>query len=260
MNLQPEPSPLGSPEPIGKLEPEFQDAYTSYNMENTPYNATSLLKVLQPSIQKGIRAHVGPRPGPLVGSHARKIALQAVSSYDPYRAKLSTHVINHLKGLRRVARNQQSVVPVPERVRLDANYLYRMEQEFEDENGREATTTELADYAKVSVTRIEHIRKFRNPLATGTLQARVDAGGETSGFSPAVASNAGHQAWVRAVYSDLNPTNKLIMEYTLGLNGKGQLSNADIARKLRLTPGAISQRKASIQAILNKEQELSPFG
>jgi DNA-binding NarL/FixJ family response regulator len=50
------------------------------------------------------------------------------------------------------------------------------------------------------------------------------------------------------------------MEHTLGLHGKKVLSNQEIARKLRLTPGAVSQRKATIQQLLNQEQELSPFG
>lgn len=256
-NLTPQPPKL---EPIGKLEPEFQEAYTAFNMESTPRNATNILTLLKDPIAKGVRAYAGARPSPLMKSHARRIALQAVRSYNPQHAKLSTHVINHLKGLRRVGRQQEQVAHIPERVRLDSRYLYQQELEFEDEHGREPTVEELADYAHVSVGRIEHVNRFRTPMATGTVQSRLDAGGEMGNFNPAVASSAGHQAWVRAVYSDLNATNRLILEHTIGLQGKKILSNQELARRLNLTPGAVSQRKATIQQLLNQEQELSPFG
>jgi DNA-directed RNA polymerase specialized sigma subunit len=249
-----------TPKPIGKLEPEFQDAYTAFNLDATPRNATNLLTVLQPTIQKGIQAYAGRKPGTLVKSQARRLALQAARSYNPSQARLSTHVINHLQGLRRFSRQQQEIIHVPERVQLDSRYLFHQEQEFEDQYGREPTIQELADYAKVSVARIEHVNKFRSPLATGTMQSRLDAGGEMGNFNPAVQNLAGHRAWVRAVYDDLNATNRIIMEHTLGLHGKKVLSNQEIARKLRLTPGAVSQRKATIQQLLNQEQELSPFG
>ena len=249
-----------TPEPIGKLEPEYQDAYTAFNLDATPRNASNLLTVLQPTIKKGIKAYAGRHPGPLVTSQARKIALQAARSYNPGQARLGTHVINHLKGLRRFSRQQQEVIHVPERVKLDSRYLYQQEMEFEDEYGREPTVHELADYAKVSVGRIEHVNKFRSPMATGTMQSRLDAGGEIGNFNPAVANLAGHRAWVRAIYDDLNATNRLILEHTLGLYGKKVMSNQELARKLRLTPGAVSQRKATIQNLLNQEQELSPFG
>ena len=50
------------------------------------------------------------------------------------------------------------------------------------------------------------------------------------------------------------------MENSLGMNGRKVLSNQELARKLNRSPGAISQAKARIQELLNKEDELSPFG
>lgn len=243
----------------GKLEPEFREPFSMYQLEPTPKNATSLLNVLRPTVDKGIRAHVGRQVSPTTRSHAKKITLQAVRSYDPRQSKLSTHVINHLKGLRRVTRQQQQVLKVPERVVLDQRYLHSMSEEFEDKWGREPTTYELADYAKIPVKRIEYVRQYHAPLSGGQVQAQTDAGGEVSGASPAVQSPAAHQAWIEAVYSDMNPTNQLIMEMTLGLHGKKRRSNQEIAARLKLSPGAISQRKWLIQRAIDREAELSPF-
>jgi len=57
----------------------------------------------------------------------------------------------------------------------------------------------------------------------------------------------------------MDATNQKIMEWTFGLYGSPQLSNQAIAQRLKLSPGAISQRKANIQRILDQEQDLSVF-
>jgi hypothetical protein len=57
----------------------------------------------------------------------------------------------------------------------------------------------------------------------------------------------------------MDPINQKIMEHSLGLHGQPRLPNHEIAKLLRLSPGAISQRKARIQQTLDKESELSPF-
>jgi hypothetical protein len=61
------------------------------------------------------------------------------------------------------------------------------------------------------------------------------------------------------VYDDLGPTDKLIMDLTLGRNGRRKVSTAEIAQKLRMTPGAISQRAAKIQAMLDKRHTQGGF-
>jgi DNA-binding Lrp family transcriptional regulator len=54
------------------------------------------------------------------------------------------------------------------------------------------------------------------------------------------------------VYGDLDNTNKLIMDMSLGRNGRKQTSVQEIARRLNITPGAVSQRAAKIQQMLNQ--------
>jgi DNA-binding NarL/FixJ family response regulator len=51
----------------------------------------------------------------------------------------------------------------------------------------------------------------------------------------------------------------VILEHALGLHGKPVLQNQQIAKKLRLSPGAVSQRKAKIQAKLNLQDDLHVF-
>lgn len=57
------------------------------------------------------------------------------------------------------------------------------------------------------------------------------------------------------VYNSVGPIEKKIMEWT-DPSRKVQLSNNEIASKLRLSPGAVSQRKAKIQEMLGAVREL----
>jgi len=239
---------------FGKLEPEFQQPYMAFSRDPNPHNTSQMLTALKPVIQSGVKSHVG-KVNPISTSQARKLTLQAMKTYDPTKAKLSTHVHNHLQGLRRLTRQQTSGVRVPERIALDHGHMMRAIAELEDDLGREPTTDELADYSRLSRKRIAQLRKFQPGVAQGTLTAAGEAG--QAGWNPAVQQES--DAWLRLVHSDMDATNQKIMEWTFGLYGSPQLSNQAIAQRLKLSPGAISQRKANIQRILDQEQDLSVF-
>jgi len=51
----------------------------------------------------------------------------------------------------------------------------------------------------------------------------------------------------------------LIMDMTLGRNGKRRTPTQEIARKLGITPGAVSQRAAKIQTMLDKRYTQGGF-
>lgn len=246
--------------PQNFLESKFAEPYNAFVADPSRTNKSVLLTALKPTISRGIRANIGMgATGATTESHARRLALQALRTYDPARSGLGTHVTNHLQGLRRIQRHQTHILSTPERVSLDQQRLVQAANELEDRLGEEPTSQQLADYTGVSPTRIEYVRKFKSPLATGMLSTITGPSGEGTGFSPAVQQQRASQAWLQAVYGDLNQLNKKIMEWSLGLYGQEQLSNQAIAAKLGLTPGAITQRKAAIQQMLDKERELSPF-
>ena len=238
-----------------KLESKYSAPYDLWKRNPTPSNAGALLKTVQPEIERGISAHVG-QSNPILKSRARRMALTAIKSYDPSRARLGTHIVNQLQGLKRVSRQQTQILPIPERVSIDRNNVERTKAELGDELGREPNLDELADKTGLSVRRLSYIQKFRYPIAEGTIDHRMSQE-EGAGFMPAV-QQKDSDSWTQFVYSDLDNTNKKIMEWTLGMHDQPVLSNLAIAKKLQITPGAVSQRKAIIQKVLD-QQELSPF-
>ena len=237
-----------------KLEADYAPSYELWKRNPDRNNTTKLIQQLNPTIDKAIRTHVGP-PNPLLRSRARKLTLQAIRSYDPAKSQLNTHITNQLQGLKRVARQQNQVLALPERVTLDQAHLAGIEAELNEDLGRMPSMAELADRSGLSSKRIQHVRRFRQPLAEGQFN-RVDE--EGSGDSAPGVRQAPSTAWHELVYGDLDPINQTIMEYTIGLHGQKRLSNMELARKLGMTPGAVSQRKASIQKLLD-QQDLSPF-
>jgi len=241
-----------------KLEDEYVEPFNAYQTDPSPLNATSLLTSLNPAINRGIRAHVGKNVSPTTRSHARKLTLAAVRTYDPSRSGLRTHVINHLQGLRRIQRHQTQILKTPERVSLDKAYLDQEENRLMDQSGSEPTLQELADATGLSLKRIHYVRSYRPAVPYSMLDAQTGPGGETMGYAPAV-QQPDSGAWIEVVYGDLNPVNQKIMEWTLGMHNRPVLSNQQIAAKLNLSAGAISQRKASIQEQINQDTDLSPF-
>ncbi len=236
--------------PADPIEP----AFTAWKQTPGPATLSPLLTALDPSIRKGVEAHLG-RFDPVYHGHAKRLAVEAVKSYDPsHGAKLQTHVINRLRGLQRIAANRGLGITVPERVRLERNRLQELEKGLTHEFGRPPTSQELSDRLGLSLSRLATIRGYKPPVTEGQMAM---IGGD---MSPEVLSLQKRQTWTDLVYDDLSPPDKLVLEHTLGLHGSPVLSNQELASRLRVTPGAVSQRKAKIQSILDLGETLSPFG
>lgn len=245
----------GMPADTNLLEPKYATHFNTWKRNPTPENTSLLLKTIQPEIDRGMFAHIGKSNDALLRSRAKGLAIQAIKSYDPSKARLGTHVINQLQGLKRISRQQLQILSIPERVTIDQGFVEKAKAELEDELGREASADEIADKTGLSIKRINYIKNFKYPTAEGSLGGMAEEGDES--FMPAVDS-AQSNSWLELVYSDVDDINKKIMEWTFGLHGSRRLSNQSIARKLRMTPGAVSQRKAKLQQMLNQDT-LNPF-
>ena len=144
----------------------FAEPYNAWKATPGPDANAAILKTLDPVIQGAIKTHIG-EPNPLLVSRARMMTLEGLRGYDPARGRLQTHLYNHLQGLKRVNRQQTTVLKVPERVALDKYHLDQYTREMSDELGREPTDRELMDRTGFSARRISHIRKYRPAVAEG---------------------------------------------------------------------------------------------
>jgi DNA-binding CsgD family transcriptional regulator len=263
----PKPSqPTGGPKPPSipnqpaqlALEPEFQNAYSTWKSNPSPESNDMMLKSLQPIIDNAVKTYAGDT-NPIIRSKAKKIVVDTLPGYDPSGSKLKTYLFNQLQGLKRFSMQQGQIISVPEQVQLDYSNLSKREKELTEELGREPSTEELADASNLSLKRINYVRGLKAPMSEGFVSRPAPNSDGSDYGEPAVVGSGKRDAtaWHDFVYSSVGPTDKLIMEHSLGLYGKGVLSNEQIARKLGVSPAAVSIRKNKIQQELDKRYTLN---
>ena len=235
--------------------PDFDTLYPQWKAAPTPQLNTQIVKTLQPIVDTAVSSYVGRSPSPTIRSRARLMALKALGSYNPDKGNGKTHLLSQMQSLRRLSAKEQNIISIPEQVGLDFQRLSGSENELRDSLSREPTDDEIADSTGLSVKRIRKIRAFHQPLSEG--MTAMTTGNSEDDTNTEIAStlpnyNRHADAWMDFVYGDLSPTDKLIMDMTLGRNGRRKASTQEIAAKLRITPGAISQRAAKIQNMIDQ--------
>lgn len=242
--------------PRDRLEEEFRPHYEAWKAAPSPHTADKLLKALDPVIQSSLRTFAGGSKSPTLKSRAKMIILDSLPRYDPKRAKLRTHLMVNLQSLHRAHAEENQIISVPERVRLHQHKLVMAENELRDKLGRDPSDMELSEHTGLSRKRIGHVRKAKLGYAEGQISSLPNEQGQTTGASVAV-EQPDHSIWHEYIYHDLHPVDQVIMEHALGLHGKPVLPKGLIAQKLKLSPGAISQRAARIQALIDSREELA---
>lgn len=239
-------TPWGSApaQPGSLLEPEYAPHLAEYQKTKSPQAAGRLLGALKPVLDESLRSYAGPEAGSATArAHAKRLALEAVSRYDPSRAKLRTHLLSHLRGLRRLTERATAPAYLPEQWRLDAQRVDRVAADARDELGREPSDAEVADRSGVPVGRVRRARSAPGVLAGGQLEG---------GFAVERPDERAWNDWVEGVYHDLGPLDQVILEHSFGLHGRDVLPANQVARLVGLSPGAVSMRKLKIQQSLDE--------
>lgn len=255
----PRPPSLKQPEPELALEKEFRGVYDVWKNNNTPEANDLMLKAINPIIDTAVKTYAGGGHNPVIKSRAKKIVIDALPKYDPANTKLKTYIFNQLQGLKRFSMQQAQIISIPEQVQLDYVNLKKKEDELREDLGRDPSMQELSDATYLSPKRINYVRQLRLPSSEGTVLKPM-VGSENTDFNDPSVINPGADravgAWHHFVYDSLNNTDKLIMEHSFGMLGKPVLSNQEIARKLGVSPAAISLRRNKIQQELDKRDTL----
>lgn len=239
------------------LEQPFAESFNAWKQQPTPETSDALLKTLQPVMDSALRTFAGSAAtSPTMRSKAKLILLKSLNTYDPKQSKLRTFAMTNLQGLRRSAAEESQIIGVPELVRLDQHRIHNVELELADKLGRPPSSAEVAAAAGVSLKRLEHVRKAKGATAVGTI-VKHDATDEEDMDPTIMAAPAARRrnVYLNFIYQDLDPRDQVIMESTLGLHGKPVLSKGQIAAKLGLSAGAVSQRAARIQAIIDRHED-----
>ncbi len=237
-----------------KLEPDYADTFKTWKADPSPINNAAMLGKVQPIVDSALRHYGGGSPSPSLRSRAKLLAIDAFHTYNPEYGKLKTHIFSHMQGLQRYNAKEQNIISLPERVALDHSHMKEAENILRDRFGRDPSDAELSDHTGLSNKRLQYIRQSHVPVSEGAASV-IDDEGDMG--DPAVSiPGQKNTAWENFVYYDLGATDRLIMDYVLGRNGRRRLSVQAIAGKLRITPSAVSQRTAKIQQLLDMRDKL----
>ena len=232
----------------GQLEKGLSTQYNQWKTQNNPQTRRDMLKAMQPVIDRTVASY-GDHP--YMKGQAKRLALNALNTYDPQKGKLQTHVQTQLRGLQRLSAQQDQIISIPERVMLDRRNLLNSETELSDRLGRPPNMDEIANHTGLTPKRIGYIRGTAPAIPTGSM---LDAeGGPADIASKSLYRGNDLSLWERMVYDELSPRDKVIYDYTLGTHGTPKMAADRLADKLGITASAVSQRKAAIQQQLDQQ-------
>jgi DNA-directed RNA polymerase specialized sigma subunit len=234
------------------LEADYTPMYQAWKQTPSPQTRSELLRAVDPVLQKGLRTYGGAsQASPTLRTRAKQLALQSFDTYDPARGSLQSHLLSNMRRLQRTGAQETQVISVPEQVALQRKHLNETETELRYELGRDPSSMEIADRSGLSLKRIAYIRQGGPVISSSQAESQTTDGSAPASQIPGT-TDPRQQAWEELVYYDLNPTEQAIFDLTLGRHGSPQVSTTEIARRLGVSPGAISQRAAKIQQKLDE--------
>lgn len=223
--------------------------YQTWRKSKSPEDLLKVVEQYQPVIDNAAHAIIGRHPDGVVRRRAQLLAAEAVQSYDPKKnVPLKYHIQTNLSPLRRWHRKVTEIVPIPERLRREAAQLNQAREELWEELDREPTEEEIADRTGISVKKqMKMRRRSRRGVSEGELVGGAMEDDESADFSPAVDFVDPGQEVIDYVYFDLDPEDQFLYRSRTGYRGAPILSNQEVARKLKISPGAVSQRANKIE-------------
>lgn len=233
------------------LEAIYTEDFNNYLQHHDVDSRAKLMKVLNPIIQQSVIAAGGDPSNPVTMAKAKMMVLSGLKSYDPEKSTLKNFLYSHLRGLNRALGTANNIIQTPETVVLDKNKIARAELELFDKLGRFPNTDEVADYTGLSVKRITKLRKADLPISEGQVQVVLGENGAPD--THRLGDTTADDSWMEYVYDAIDNRQKAIMENLYGMHGHDAISAQDVAKKLKITPAAVSQQRKKIDNIINSE-------
>lgn len=237
---------------IVKQQPAVQqdDVVSLWQKNNTPQNTQKVLQYLKPTIQSALHSYV-PGQEASFRLKATSLALETLKGFDRTKnTSPTTYVFTGLQRLNRIRRERQNPIHIPQSQVYIKQMLDRKTADLQEKLGREPSDQQLSDYTGLSRKKLEKLRD--NSIYTVSQSATNDP---ETGAQRMGDSGISDKDYYDYVYDSVSPVDQKIMQWSSGF-GKKTLSNNEIAAKLHLSAGAVSQRKAKIQQMLGQVRGL----
>lgn len=214
------------------------DAYSEWKKSPGDTTASNLLKQLDFQIGTALKSFAPGMEGHMK-LKAQTMAMEAAKTYDPSKGMhLKSYVYQQLQPIQREFGKRSNVVSLPERHIMEGRSLAEQEAKFEEEHGRAPSLAELADYTSLPKSRIKTIRAHKYQT-TGTSTLDPETGDSMVSLED---EESLQKVWADYVYSSLSPIDQKIYEWTTGYGNTKIIPKTEIAKRLNISPPAVSQR------------------
>ncbi len=188
--------------------------------------------------------------------------MQALQTFNPSRAKFSTHATNWIRqGIGRAIEEHGQVIRQPSNIQWELNKIRRASNKFQVTEGREPTTKELSKETNIPVVRLEKLEedKKRNFVSTAKkIDKKDEEGGKQltiEDILPSRELNPEEAMYKKTeldtanelenhlhllMASQLSPVEKKVIIGTHGIIGDAK-SFSDLGKELKLSKQRIHQ-------------------
>jgi len=201
---------------------------------------SALLQNLSGAIGTAVNSYRGaPLPFSVLEMEGKRQAIQAIQEWDRTKGmSLASYVTTMVKQrLYRYVSTYQNVARIPEGQVLQIGPMREAMTDLSSKLGREPTIDELADHLGLPV---KHVVRLRKNLRSDLLE---EGGGldNIEGYQ----TDPNFERAMMAYYQ-LSTQEKLVFDYSLGAHGQPKLKAGEIATKLKISNGRVSQLNTSI--------------
>jgi len=222
-------------------KPSLDALHSNWVKTQDPQYMNQMLDILSPDLDKAVYAYSGMNAGPAVRSRAKLLAVKAIKNYSPDSGSaLRSWVYTQLQPISRYSRDIMPA-PMPERVYQQLSALRRQEADFYENKGRPPSDQELSNLIGMSSRQLSKIRSLdKRTFSEGAIVAGGDRAASSQEMT-AVKNLGFNRDVIETMYPSLTTPEQVILDHRLGYNGKPILSNTEVAAKLKISPGRVSQ-------------------
>lgn len=225
-----------------------------------PKDLDPLLKSFVPLIQTSVnkfknRVEV---PTSAIEHEHKKHFVNALRTWDPARGtQLSSWITTNLKKVGRYVDSNKNFARIPENISRHIGSYNAVKSELTEKLGHEPSAYDVQDHVlstshpTLKDLTLKTIQRIEKEQRRGLIQSERDDD-EIRG-SPLLSSRA--EEVKHLIVHQLTPPERLVHEYTFGLNGKPVLKPGAIAKKLKMDNSKISKLRTSIYGKMSKYLE-----
>lgn len=227
------------------------ELWKAYKASPSQATLAPLMKAIDPIIQSEVNKWSGAIGRPPIEAKAKRLALEAIDSYDPNSAAaLATHVTNRLMKLSRDVYTHQDAVRLPEYKKLNVLTYNKAFNDLQGNLGRDPTNQELAENLVWSPKKLSQVQSALNQELVQSMDVGAGMFEQQS-----IWGSDSDDGVLEYMYFDMSPEDKLLFEHSTGYTGKPILPNNELASKLNITPAQLSYKKKLLIQKIKKQQD-----